>query len=156
MRVVFGRNPRRTFIRLTLLVVVTIVLFKFFVIPIQVSGLSMNPSYIDGKVNFVNQLAYTWSKPKRGDVVAIRVPGERDMLLKRIVGLPGERVALLNGSVFINGHRLKEPYVALKSGYTMPETPPLEPDFYFVIGDNRSVSVYFPVPAWHIVGKVLF
>ena len=43
MRVVFGRNPRRTFIRLTLLVVVTIVLFKFFVIPTQVSGLSMNP-----------------------------------------------------------------------------------------------------------------
>src|SRR5262245_30550408 len=103
MRVIFGRHPRRTLLRLSLLVALTIVIFKFFVLPIQVSGLSMVPTYTDGKVNFVNQLAYVWAKPKRGDVVAIRMPTERDMLLKRIVGLPGERVAMWGGRIWING-----------------------------------------------------
>ncbi len=156
MRAIFGRHPRRTLIRLSLLVALTVVLFKFFILPIQVSGSSMEKTYLDGRVNFVNRLAYTWAKPRRGDVVAIRVPTERDMLLKRIVGLPGERVALFDGEVFINGKRLDEPYVRLKHGYGMKELPPLEPNYYFVIGDNRKISVYFPVPVWQIVGKVMF
>jgi signal peptidase I len=155
MVVIFGKNPRRTLLRLSLLVALTFILFKFLVLPIQVSGVSMEPAYLNGKVNFVNQLAYTWARPKRFDVVAIRMPGQRSMLLKRIVGLPGERVALRGGFVYVNGDRLEEPYVRLKGFYPPKETT-LEPDHYFVIGDNRSVSVYLPVPVWQIVGKVMF
>lgn len=155
MRVVFGRNPRRTLIRLFLIVLVMVALFKFLVVPIQVSGVSMEPTYINGKVNLVNQLAYVWKKPRRGDVVAIRMPAERDMLLKRIVGLPGERVALIRGSVYINGRRLDEPYVRLKGGFFHREVT-IEEDHYFVIGDNRNLSVFLQVPSWNILGKVIF
>jgi signal peptidase I len=152
---VFGRNPRRTLIRLLLLVVTSVVLFKYILLPIQVTGLSMAPTYLNGKVGLVNQMAYKWNKPKRGDVVAVRVPGEKDLLLKRIVALPGEKVALWNGRVFVNRQELEEPYVKTQGPFRMRELE-LEEDHYFVIGDNRNVSVYFQVPAWNIVGKVVF
>ena len=155
MRVIFGRHPRRTLMRLCLLVALTIILFKFFVLPIQVSGFSMEKTYHDGKVNFVNRLAYTWTKPKRGDVVAIRMPNERDMLLKRIVALPGERVAMQRGRIYINGKELDEPYIRGKGGLGFTEVN-VEPEHYYVVGDNRAVSVYFQVPVWRIVGKVMF
>ena len=155
MRVIFGRHPRRTLIRLSLLVALTVVLFKFFILPIQVSGRSMEPTYIDGKVNFVNQLAYVWAKPKRGDVVAIRMPTERDMLLKRIVALPGERVAMWRGRIWINGKQIEEPYLRWKGGLRFDEVK-VDPDHYYVVGDNRGISVYFPVPIRQIVGKVMF
>jgi signal peptidase I len=152
---VFGRHPRRTLVRLLILVLATTVLFKFIILPIQVSGLSMMPTYQNGKVNFVNQLAYTWHKPQRGDVVAIRMPSERDMLLKRIVGLPGERIALIRGDVYVNGRKLEEPYMKKKRGLSNREIV-VEEDHYFVIGDNRDVSVFLQAPAWNIVGKAIF
>ena len=155
MRLIFGRHPRRTLIRLVLLVGLSVLLFKFLLLPIQVSGLSMEPTYINGKINFINRLSYAWSKPQRGDVVAIRSRVGNELLLKRIVGLPGETVAMQRGVVFINGERLEEPYVKLRGSFQMPEFK-LEEDHYFVIGDNRGVSVYFPVPIWKILGKVLF
>jgi signal peptidase I len=156
MRVIFGRHPRRTLIRLTLLVALTIVLFKFFILPIQVSGRSMEPTYAHGRVNFVNQLAYVWAKPKRGDIVAIRVPGERDMLLKRIVALPGEHVSMKRGEIYIDGEPIEEPYIRRwKRGLDFEERA-VEPDHYYMVGDNRGLSVYFQVPVWQIVGKVIF
>jgi len=155
--IVFGRRPQRTLIRVTLLVALTFLVFKFLVIPIQVTGMSMAPTYQSGRINFVNQLAYAWSKPKRGDVVVVRTPGERYILLKRIVGLPGERVALREGKVWINGDLLDEPYMRRpwKQGISYREIT-VEPDHYFVVGDNRGVSVFRPVPIWQIVGKVMF
>ncbi len=156
MRMIFGRHPRRTLIRLSLLVSLTVIIFKFLILPIQVSGLSMTPTYSDGKVNFVNQLAYVWAKPKRGDVVAIRMPAERDMLLKRIVALPGERVAMHRGRIRINGEEIDEPYLRRWKGGLGFKEVPVEPDHYYVVGDNRGISVHFPVPIWQIVGKVMF
>src|SRR5258706_6563553 len=108
MRVVFGRYPKRTLIRLTCLVVTTFVLFRFVLIPIRVSGFSMLPTYKEGRVSVVNHLAYRWKRPQRGDVVAVRLPEENNIvLLKRIVGLPGERVRLDHGRVLINGKLLE-------------------------------------------------
>jgi signal peptidase I len=157
---VIGRRPKRTLARLGILVVLTLVFLKFF-IPIKVSGVSMAPTYLDGRVNLVNKLAYRWQKPKRGDVVAIRLAGERVMLLKRIIALPGERVAIRAGVVEIDGRSLDEPYVKFRKDprWDRPEKV-LQEDEYLVIGDNRSMSDeyhdYGNVYEFQIVGKVLF
>jgi signal peptidase I len=155
-RVLFGRRPKRTLVRLACLVFTSFVLFRFILIPIRVSGFSMVPTYRDGKVTVVNHQAYRWAKPKRGDVVAFRWPEEGVVLLKRIVGLPGERVRVIDGHAFINGQKLEEPYArAGKNARNSPEYH-LGRDEYFVVGDNRFISVFGPIPARYILGKVLF
>jgi signal peptidase I len=157
MRVVFGRDPRRTFIRLLCTVAGTVILFRFLFIPIRVSGLSMYPTYREGKVNFVNHLAYRFKKPQRGDVVAVRIPGDdHAVLLKRIVGLPGERIAVWKGRVWINGELLAEPYAKNLQGASSRRELLLADDECFVIGDNRRISILGVVNERHILGKVMF
>jgi Signal peptidase, peptidase S26 len=80
---VIGRRPKRTLLRIAVLVVTTFVVFKFIVIPIRVEGISMSPNYRDGSINFINRLAYSHSKPRRGDVVGVRLAGEHLMFMKR-------------------------------------------------------------------------
>lgn len=153
-----GRNPKRTLLRMVMLVFVSFLVFKFLFIPIRVTGNSMAPTYNDGKFNLVNRLYYKTHKPQRGDVVAIQMTGTRVMLLKRIVGLPGEKVELFKGRVFIDGQPLGEPY--LSPGNTLLANDNIEvvlgPDEYFYIGDNRRLSTFDRVPSRRIAGKVLF
>jgi signal peptidase I len=158
MRVVFGRNPKRTLIRLSCLIVVTLVLFRYVLIPIRVSGFSMTPAFRDGKVTLVNHQAYHWAKPKRGDVVAFRMPEEGNViLLKRVIGLPGERVRIVDGRFFINGKALDEPYAKTsRDALTSGSEYRLGSDEYFVIGDNRIISMFYRIPEHYILGKVLF
>src|SRR5437879_2651827 len=111
MRIVFGRRPRRTLVRLVVLVGASALIFGFVLVPVRITGISMEPTYHDRRINFVNRLAYVWSKPKRGDVVAIKTTGLHIMYLKRIVALPGETISIKKGIVMINGQPLNEPYV---------------------------------------------
>ncbi len=155
---VFGRNPKRTLARLVGMVATTIVVFPFFLIPIRVSGLSMLPTYRDGRVNFVNRQAYRWKKPQRGDVIAFRLPEEGNVvLLKRIIGLPGEKVLVVDGRAYIDGTPLSEPYAQIgKNPPSMGRALELGNDEYFVIGDNRAISVIKRIPEHYILGKVIF
>lgn len=159
--VVIGRNPKRTLIRAAVLGVVCFVFFKFFffehvIRQVRVEGNSMYPTYHDGTRNFVNKLAYRHSDPKRGDVVAIRMAGEHEMLLKRIVGLPGEMVAFAHGKLLINGVEIDEPY--LKQHHSpAPDLAPvtLKPNEYYVIGDNRMLSERGRIDRDRIVGRII-
>jgi len=138
-RIAVGRNPKRTLIRAAILAAATLALFKFVLLPVRVSGGSMEPAYRDGSIHVVNRLAYVFGQPRRGDAVAVRITGEHVMYFKRIVGLPGETVAIQNGVVQINGQPLAEPYVADRDPWNLsPRT--LEADEYFVIGDNRGMD----------------
>ncbi|MDB6124945.1 MAG: signal peptidase [Pedosphaera sp.] len=156
--VVFGRNPKRTAIRLAILIIGTFILFKFVLIPIRITGISMEPTYHDGRVNFINRLAYRHSDPRRGDVVGIRYSGIHLMLAKRVVGLPGETVAFSNGKLYINGEAMEEPYLKFRSSWTTPEMK-LKLNEYFVVGDNRSMPPdaheHGAAEKKRIVGKVL-
>lgn len=158
-RLVFGRNPRRTFIRIAVLVAAVTVLRAFVFLPIETNGPSMEPTYRDG-INIVNQFAYLFHPPRRGDVVGIRVAetGHSIMYMKRIIGLPGETIAFHHGCTFINGRPLDEPYLKFHSDWEMaPET--LGPDEYYFTGDNRSMPRALHTEGRaqrsRIVGKVL-
>jgi signal peptidase I len=138
-RMVIGRNPRVTMIRIVVLVITSFIVFHYCFRPIRVSGISMLPSYKDRGFNLVNRLAYRSHEPQRGDVVAIRAgAGESIMYMKRIIGLPGESVAFHEGRAYINGDLLNESY--LKFPCNWEHEPKLDgPDEYYCVGDNRSM-----------------
>ena len=129
-----------TLVRAVILAVLTIIIFKTAVLPVRVTGISMLPSYKDGRVNFINRLAYRKRNPQRGDVVGVRFAGPSIMLLKRVVGLPGERIGFSSGHVTVNGKSLDEPYPLLPSNWER-EPVELAPDEFFVVGDNRTMPM---------------
>jgi signal peptidase I len=158
-RLVFGRRPGRTVLRASLLALVAFIVFKFVLIPVRLAGESMQPAYRNGSVNCINRLAYRWSRPRRGDVVAVRFSGPHLMLFKRIVGLPGETVAIEQGLVLIDGRPLDEPYVKERAPWQLSPRR-LEADEYLVMGDNRGMPqqwhTFGAARADRILGKVLW
>jgi signal peptidase I len=156
--VLIGRRPKRTLVRVVILVAVSFVVFDFILLPIRVEGTSMLPTYKDHGINFVNRLAYLHHDPQRGDVVAVRTTGLHIMYMKRIIGLPGETVVFREGHAIIDGKILPEPYVKGPCDWEWrPER--LTPDEYLCVGDNRSMAAaghfFFKAPRSRIVGKVL-
>jgi len=148
-----------TLIRAKALIVSAVVLFGFVLLPIRLHGISMLPTYADGGLNFANRAAYWFGAPSRGDAVAIRMAGEHVVFVKRIVGLPRERIGIIAGVVVINGEPLIEPSVIYKAPWNVPEVT-LGSDEYFVIGDNRGMAAqnhdFGRTTRARIVGKMLF
>ena len=128
---------------------------------IRVEGDSMAPLYQGGQRYLVDRATYRFDLPKRGDAVVFRHPsaGEK-ILLKRIIGLPGERVSLREGEILINDQPHEERHCQMEG--SREETLDLEwglgDDEYFVLGDNLSDSLdsrrLGPVKRRWIVGKV--
>ena len=160
----------------------------------RVEGFSMRPNLDDNEYLMVNKLTYAkidlarlarlvpfWDveetnekylpfahTPERGDVIVFDAPTRPQDFVKRVVGLPGEKVTIVSGVVHINGKVLDEPYLSTsKSQISMTCTPHtqtfgcvLQENEYFVLGDNRASSHdsrdWGPVPLENIVGKVWF
>src|SRR4030043_1884650 len=98
-------------IRASLVALFAYLFFGYLCIPFTIQGVSMEPTYHHGGVNFCWRLRYLFSEPKRFDVVAVRFAGSRVMLLKRVVAQEGEQVEFLDGKLFVNGKEIEEPYV---------------------------------------------
>jgi len=124
----------------------------------RVQGQSMEPNLHTDQRLVVEKVSYRFHGPRRGDVVVIRVPSQgEDLLIKRVVGLPGETVEIHDGQVYIDGQLLDEPYT---NGSTRQGrigrviVPALQ---VFVMGDNRDHSndsrSFGPVPIENIVGR---
>lgn len=117
----------------------------------------MLPNYQSGQVYAVNRAVYDYSQPKRGDVVAVILSGDNKRVIKRIVGLPGETVTISAGTVLVDGKLINEPYLGEVST-TPDQTIQLSLSQYFVLGDNRAISLdsrtFGPVTNNNIVGRV--
>jgi len=138
-RVLIGRRPARTLVRVVIWILVIVVVRTYVLLPIRVEGVSMLPTYKEDGINFVNCVAYVMHPPQRGDIVAIRYTGRSVMLCKRIVGLPGEVISFRSGHIEINGELLEEPYVKKPCNWEH-EPERLGPNEYYVVGDNRSMD----------------
>ena len=136
-----GRNPSLTAIRLLLTVALVLFLYQISIRRIVVQKVSMEPTYREGNKLWVNRLAYRLGEPLRGDIVAVKTTGENLLLLKRIVGLPGEHVEIRRGIVYIDDEELPEPYVQRPRAPWVYEVPKLAADEYMVIGDNREMPM---------------
>lgn len=106
----------------------------------RIEGSSMEPNLHNGQFLIVNKLVYYLHPPERGDVIVFQAPDSpRKDYIKRVVGLPGEEVEIVDGQVFVNGLRLEESYIAQPGSRSWG--PEVVGDFeYLVLGDNRRNS----------------
>ncbi len=153
-------SPARSFLRevvetfvlaLLIYLVINALTGRFYV-----RGSSMEPTLHNGQYLVVSKISYLFNEPQRGDIVVfVSLNGTGEDYIKRVIGLPGERVEVRDGAVWINGYRLDEPY--LNSGIPYTGVWKLGPDEYFVLGDNRANSsdshTWGPLPRKNIIGK---
>lgn len=156
VRLVVGSNPLFTLARTVVWAGLLIVLFKFVLLGVRVHGSSMEPTYHEGQIKFINRIAYLRHSPRRGDVVAFRLHSANAVVLKRIIALPGETLSIRSGGlIYINGKRLDEPYTKGATGFRAREYL-LEPKQYWLIGDNRDISEQYFKYEYQILGKLIF
>ena len=107
-------------------------------------GDSMKPVLQNGDVVLVNRIVYNASRPKRGDIIVFKPKGNENShyYIKRIIGLPGETVEIIENHVYINGEKLKEDYKTtdINDVGIVSEKMQLASDEYFVLGDDRENS----------------
>jgi len=135
--------------------VIVLVVNVFLAQATRVEGQSMDPSLHDNQRIIIEKLTYRFRPPARGEIVVLRRP-QRDPLIKRVIGLPGEKVAIRNGRVYVDGESLDEPYLSeLTGGLMAPEIVP--EGHVFVLGDNRDSSndsrAFGMVPFEDIMGR---
>ncbi len=148
---------------LILTVVIFFLIQNFVAQPYRVEQQSMQDTLEPGQYVLVDKLTPRFDSYKRGDIVVFQQPdvGEgRTPFIKRVIGVPGDRVAIKDGRVFVNGQPLREPYV--KDGDTTDTSDP-ESSFtvsdgsLFVLGDHRSNStdsrMFGPVPGSSVIGR---
>ncbi|HZT12782.1 MAG TPA: signal peptidase I [Candidatus Baltobacteraceae bacterium] len=139
--------------------VLAVLVLAFFMRTPQVSGLSMAPHIASGEIVLIDTMAYRLHAPARGDIIAFRHEGDTsEIFIKRIIGLPGDRVQIDRGRVIRNGAVLNEPYVAYPDSRSF--APVVVPaDSLYVLGDNRAASddsrFWGFVPRSDVLGKAL-
>ena len=155
-------------VKVIVLAGITIALIRYFLFkPFYVKGASMEPNFLDHEYLIVDELSYRLREPERGEVVVFKYPNNQDeYFLKRIIGLPGERIKVADGKITVynarnpEGVQLDETYLA-KELVTLGEsrTVTLGPDEYYVLGDNRPNSFdsrrFGPVNKSLIIGRAL-
>ncbi len=167
------RNPAlKALLELPIILLVSFALVFGFVRPViaapfYVGSESMVPTLQVWDRLLINKLAYDLKEPERGDIVLFRSPeGGAAPLIKRVIGLPGDKVAVRGGRLFLNGEPQKEPYVVDKPCVRyLPKTCSFGPttvpeDHVFVMGDNRANTrdsrFFGPVPEGNLIGESLF
>ena len=145
---------------------IIIIPIRYFVIqPFYVKGASMEPNFYNAEYLIIDEISYRFAEPERGDIIVFHYPkSPTDLFIKRIIGLPGEKVEIKNDSVTIYNSENPEGFVLDETGYLPQGTPTpnetestLGEDEYFVMGDNRISSldsrVFGSITKDEIVGK---
>ena len=152
-------------------VVLAVILYvgiSFAVQAVHVEGLSMYATLDNNDYLIANKIDYRLHAPQRGDIIILRPPTSNSTdFIKRVIALPGEKLLIRSGVVYINGHRLDEPY--LPEAWTNDTNPApwsigdgsvIPANEYFVMGDNRNRSqdsrFFGPIKADRIDGKAWF
>jgi len=130
--------------------------------PVKVEGVSMMPGLEDQERIFVNKFVYRWEPIERGDIIVFRYPRDTSKsYIKRVIGVAGDRVRIVNGQVYVNGEALDEDYVPsdYADGRSYPELV-VPRNSYFVLGDHRTMSSdsreFGAVNDRYIYGKAVF
>src|SRR5882757_4280519 len=143
-------------------VLVSAFIIMFLYQPVRVEGTSMLPMLEDQDRLFVNKLAYRVGDIQRGDVVVFLYPHDHEKsYIKRVIALPGDRLRIDQGQVYVNGKPVVEKYVPARfeDSRSVPETV-LPAHSYWMMGDHRSISSdsrdFGPVSRELIYGKAAF
>jgi signal peptidase I len=152
-------------------VVLAIILYfgiSFVVQAVHVEGLSMYGTLDDNDYLIANKIDYRLHPPQRGDIIILRPPTDNSKdFIKRVIALPGERLLIRDGFVYINGHKLDEPYLPEAwttlnnpAPYSVGDGVVIPANEYFVMGDNRNRSedsrIFGPIGRDRIDGRAWF
>ncbi len=144
-------------------ILIAVLINVFLAQATRVYGQSMEPNLHTDQRLVVEKLSYSFHEPQRGDIVVLQVPqAGKGLLIKRVVGLPGEKLEIKEGKVHINERPLSEPYLSNQSQRAMRDmrATVVPPEHVFVLGDNRGFSndsrSFGPVPLENIVGRAWF
>jgi signal peptidase I len=150
-----------TLAKTAIFLVVILIIVHFYVATIFiVDGASMSPNLVGGQIVLVNRLEYIFGEPKRGDMVVLRYPGdpEKRTFVKRVVGLPGEKVSIQGGEIYINDRLLRELYIKVTTTTERESAIVIPVNEYYTLGDNRPASndsrIFKTTPRRFLVGKV--
>lgn len=156
-------------VKIVIISLAIVVPIRYFVVqPFIVRGASMEPNFEDKEYLIIDELSFYVRQPERGEVIVFRYPKDpKQFFIKRIIGLPGEKVEIRNSRVKIfnenypKGFTLSEPYLNPPDRPTRPSVSlTLEANEYFVLGDNRDYSsdsrIWGPLSKNRIVGRVIF
>lgn len=128
---------------LLFVLLITFVLNTYVVERCMVHNHSMEPTLTEGNILLIDKITYQRRKAKRYEIITFSNENNKDDLIKRVIGLPGETVRIVQGKIFINGEAVKD-----IEGLDLPfdagvasEDYVLDKDEYFVIGDNRKESI---------------
>ncbi len=144
-----------------------IVVYLFIMQPNQVKGASMEPTFASGDYIMTSKITYKFRQPERGDVIVFKSPKNPDIeYIKRIIGLPGDKINIKNSQVYVNDKLITENYISdatnlWDGGYAKEGVPITVPENYlFVMGDNRPRSSdsreFGPVAVDSIIGHVFY
>jgi signal peptidase I len=128
--------------------------------PFIVKGASMEPNFHDREYLIINEIEYRFDDPVRGEVIILKDPlNPQIYFIKRVIGLPGEKVEIKKGRVYINDQELAEVYIE-KFGVDTYDSVKLGDNQYYVMGDNRTNSFdsrsFGPIDRKSIIGKAWF
>lgn len=162
----FTSSPSAFIVELAKIVLIALAIVipvRYFLFqPYYVEGASMEPNFSDYQYLLIDEITYRFSEPARGDVVVLKIPSQRDALIKRVIGLPGETVTIKQKNVFITttdgqSVALNEKYLGAGITTNGNSTTTLGTDQYFVMGDNRPVSldsrIFGTVTKEQIIGR---
>lgn len=163
-----GRLFNKVAVRVFYFLIIFFVVRFFIFSPGKVNGRSMEPTLVDDDYFFVSKIHYIISDINRFDLVQIVDPASNKLLVKRVIGLPGERIHVQDGKITIHHpdgsqSKLQEPYLSNKnlfaSSNEMDGIHSIQHDHFFVAGDNRIESVdsrrYGTLERSRILGKVI-
>jgi signal peptidase I len=165
-----GRTILEYIVLAVVAIAVALLIQAFLVKPYRIPSESMENTLLIGDRVLVDRISWRFSDPSRQDIVVFHPPFAGPVLIKRIIGMPGDEIALKDGSVYVNGKKLNEPYVRKVGGKPVPSQPfdnglpwSLQQPYkvpagnYFVMGDNRIDSgdsrEFGPVARAQLVGK---
>lgn len=152
-------------VKIVVIALAIIVPIRTFILqPFYVKGASMEPTFHDNEYLIIDELSYRLHDPQRGDVVVLRNPALGEFLIKRVIGLPNERVVVNDGRVTIYNTEHTGGVVLNEKEYLSPAVQTfgnldvtLTADQYFVLGDNRPASLdsrsFGPIPRQDIIGR---
>lgn len=154
-----GRLARELAETIVPAIIIALLIHVFLAQATRVFGQSMEPNLHTNMRLVVEKVSYRMHSPHRGDIVVLRVRPGDELLIKRIIGLPGDEVEIHDGQVYVNGEALDEPYLNQNTrGNLAPRVVP--PLHVFVMGDNRRASndsrSFGPVHLDNIVGRAWF
>ena len=147
----------RELIITAVLALVVFFALRFTIDTVIIVGISMEPSFHSGQRILISKVTYRMHEPERGDVIVFRpTNSEKGEFIKRIIAVPNDTVEVKDDAVYVNGTRLKEPYINNTPSYHLGKQK-IPAGNYFVLGDNRNQSNDshngWVVPRQNIVGK---